>query len=87
MANHSCVMIKYAKDQRYSKDSISTHDKAMTKAASCSHLSQIRETVKQFGVIGIDEGQFVSVHVSLVWLHHVSPAPFLPAVPRHSAVL
>lgn len=60
VANHSCLMIKYAKDQRYSRDSVSTHDKTMTQAASCSQLSQIRETVGQFGVIGIDEGQFVS---------------------------
>ena len=63
VANHSCFMIKYSKDHRYSKDSVSTHDKTMTKAASCSQLCQIRETVEQFGVIGIDEGQFVSVHM------------------------
>ena len=56
-------MIKYAKDQRYSRDSVSTHDKTMTQAASCSQLSQIQDTVERFGVIGIDEGQFVSLHL------------------------
>lgn len=80
MANHSCLMIKYAKDQRYSKDSVSTHDKTMTKAASCSMLSQIMETVEPFSVIGIDEGQFVSFEVHFcVWLCNI------PSFPRCSS--
>ena len=27
VANHSCLMIKYSKDNRYDKSSIATHDK------------------------------------------------------------
>jgi thymidine kinase len=58
VANHSCLMIKYSKDDRYSKEDISTHDKLITRATSCSELKTISDQAKSFGVIGIDEGQF-----------------------------
>ena len=71
MANHSCLMIKYSKDDRYSKEDISTHDKLITRATSCSELKTISDQAKSFGVIGIDEGQFVCASFYImysVWL-------------------
>ena len=59
-------MVKYSKDDRYSKESISTHDKLVTKATSCSELKNVVEQAKTFGVIGIDEGQFVSLCVCVL---------------------
>ena len=54
------MMIKYTKDDRFSKDGIATHDKLVTKAYACSELNKLFQEAKKFGVIGIDEGQFVS---------------------------
>ena len=53
-------MIKYSKDDRYDKAAIATHDKHVTSAYACSSLREVKDEAKQFGVIGIDEGQFVS---------------------------
>ena len=60
VANHACMMIKYSKDDRYDKAGIATHDLHVTSAYACSTLLQMKERAKDFGVIGIDEGQFVS---------------------------
>ena len=60
VANQACMMIKYSKDDRYDRDRIATHDKHVTSAYSCSILEDVKDKVKDFGVIGIDEGQFVS---------------------------
>lgn len=61
VANHACLMIKYSKDDRYDKSGISTHDHQVTSAFACSQLQEAKDKAKQYGVIGIDEGQFVSV--------------------------
>ena len=29
IANHACVMVKYAKDDRYDKEAVATHDKSV----------------------------------------------------------
>ena len=54
------MMIKYNKDDRYDQDRIATHDKHVTSAYSCSALEDVKDKAKDYGVIGIDEGQFVS---------------------------
>lgn len=58
VANHSCLMIKYAGDDRYNDECISTHDRQITAATSVRTLSKLTKSVADFGVIGIDEGQF-----------------------------
>ena len=60
MANHACLMIKYSKDDRYSEADMATHDNQVTTALSTMKLGSVRHTAKKYGVIGIDEGQFVS---------------------------
>lgn len=54
------MMIKYSKDDRYDKTGIATHDHHVTSAYSCSSLGDVKDEAKDYGVIGIDEGQFVS---------------------------
>ena len=60
VANQACMMIKYSKDDRYDKNGIATHDQHVTSAYACSSLRDVKDKAKEFGVIGIDEGQFVS---------------------------
>ena len=52
-----CIM-KYAKDQRYSAEKVSTHDYSMHDAIPCAELMPHIETCRAYDVIGIDEGQF-----------------------------
>lgn len=56
-ANHECLLIKYAKDSRYSDDYMSTHDKHMLPAVKTEVLSKVH-IPNSCTVIGIDEGQF-----------------------------
>ena len=53
-------MIKYSRDDRYDKAGIATHDQNVTSAYACSNLGDVKDKTKEYGVIGIDEGQFVS---------------------------
>lgn len=61
VANHSCLMIKYARDDRYSDEGVATHDRQISSAVSTTTLKQIKKEARKHGVIGIDEGQFVSL--------------------------
>lgn len=65
VANHSCLMIKYAKDDRYSDEGVATHDRQISSAMSATTLKNIKNEARKHGVIGIDEGQFVSCHTVL----------------------
>ena len=58
MAEKECIVIKYANDTRYSEKCVSTHDKQMIEAISCTLLSEVEDKVSHYDVIGIDEGQF-----------------------------
>jgi len=58
VANHSCLMVKYSKDDRYDRDAVATHDRQMTHATSTDRLTSVKKAAKNYGVIGIDEGQF-----------------------------
>ncbi|KAJ6253712.1 thymidine kinase [Anaeramoeba flamelloides] len=59
IANKKCTVIKFARDTRYSVDKCSTHDKVMMDAVPCTgKLSEVEDKVKDYDVIGIDEGQF-----------------------------
>ena len=71
VANHSCLMIKYAKDDRYSDDGVATHDRQISSAMLATTLKQAKKEAFKHGVIGIDEGQFVRTHVHTI----ISGAP------------
>ena len=56
IANQDCLVIKYAKDNRYSTDEVATHDKQAIPAIKATKLLNINTS--RFSVIGVDEGQF-----------------------------
>ncbi|XP_067914474.1 thymidine kinase, cytosolic [Heterodontus francisci] len=58
IAQYDCLVIKYAKDIRYSKEDLATHDKFTMKAVPATKLSEVRQEALKCAVIGIDEGQF-----------------------------
>jgi thymidine kinase len=60
IAGKRCLLVKYARDNRYvsSEESIITHDKIQYKAISCHNLQEIDEMTSQYDVICIDEIQF-----------------------------
>lgn len=58
VANHSCMVIKYEKDNRYDVDGVATHDRQTLRASACSVLDHIKSKAMDYSVLGIDEGQF-----------------------------
>lgn len=66
-ARKSCGIIKYSGDTRYSNTDFATHDGRTHTAVACGHeLSQVKELVQSWDVIGIDEGQFFTDLVPFV---------------------
>lgn len=61
IARYKCLIVRYAKDSRYSTSGIATHDKQELTAVSAEQLSTLRHMTSEVNVIGIDEGQFVSI--------------------------
>lgn len=58
-AKKKTIIIKYVKDDRYSKnDEIFTHDKIKSSAFPAAKLADVYEKCLNYDVIGIDEGQF-----------------------------
>ena len=66
IARHKVLAIKYLHDNRYSKESISSHDHQMMSAISLKELKETTEQINfdEFSVIGVDEGQFFQDVVS-----------------------
>ncbi|XP_076329273.1 thymidine kinase, cytosolic-like isoform X1 [Tachypleus tridentatus] len=60
VANHSCLIIKYANDTRYSTEQLSTHDHQTLPAIQATELGCLKDESEKYSVIGIDEGQFFS---------------------------
>ncbi|KFM81162.1 Thymidine kinase, cytosolic, partial [Stegodyphus mimosarum] len=58
IANHSCLIIKYANDMRYDAVNIATHDRQTFSAVSSTSLTDLKSDAENHSVIGIDEGQF-----------------------------
>ncbi|CAG06017.1 unnamed protein product, partial [Tetraodon nigroviridis] len=58
LAQYKCLVIKYAKDTRYSDTGMATHDKNTMEAVPANCLADVRSMALQVCVIGIDEGQF-----------------------------
>jgi thymidine kinase len=69
VANKSCLVFKYSGDTRYDNLALSTHDQQKLPAISASILSKYADIAMKYDVIGIDEGQFVSLfsHFNLPW--------------------
>lgn len=66
VANKSCLVFKYSGDTRYDNLALSTHDQQKLPAISASILSKYADIAMKYEVIGIDEGQFVSLsHISI----------------------
>ena len=58
IAKKTCLLIKWAEDDRYDCTRVVTHDKrSATASLSCTALPDITEVVA-YDVVGIDEGQF-----------------------------
>ncbi|KAF3687319.1 Thymidine kinase, cytosolic [Channa argus] len=58
VAQYKCLVIKYAKDTRYSDTGMATHDKNTMEAVPANSLIDVRPLALEACVIGIDEGQF-----------------------------
>ncbi|XP_014842061.1 PREDICTED: thymidine kinase, cytosolic [Poecilia mexicana] len=58
VAQYKCLVIKYAKDIRYSDSGMATHDKNTMEAVPATCLEDVRSAALKACVIGIDEGQF-----------------------------
>lgn len=52
------MLIKYAKDVRYTTNGVSTHDRYSMDAVTANLLSDVYQDALNHQVIGIDEGQF-----------------------------
>lgn len=64
LCNYKCVIIRYARDNRYSATEVSTHDGYKIPALSANMLQEVEELFSSDSspnVIGVDEGQFVSL--------------------------
>ncbi|XP_036949179.1 thymidine kinase, cytosolic [Acanthopagrus latus] len=58
IAQYNCLVVKYAKDTRYSDSGMATHDKNTMAAVPANRLGDVHSLALQACVIGIDEGQF-----------------------------
>jgi thymidine kinase len=59
VVGRKALVIKYAKDTRYSKDKLATHDQQLWDAVAVGNLADVdSRTTDAYDVIGIDEGQF-----------------------------
>ncbi|KAM4691078.1 thymidine kinase, cytosolic [Rhinophrynus dorsalis] len=58
IAQYKCMVVKYAKDTRYSKEHLATHDRNTMAAVTACQLRDVVSEALTCSVIGIDEGQF-----------------------------
>ncbi|MBN3286213.1 KITH protein, partial [Polyodon spathula] len=58
VAQYQCLVVKYAKDTRYSEKGVATHDRNTMEAVPASQLKEVYQQALLCCVIGIDEGQF-----------------------------
>lgn len=58
IAGQRCLLVKYAADTRYSKTCVATHDQQSVPAEAVSRLIELGDSIDDYDVIGIDEGQF-----------------------------
>ncbi|KAM3660473.1 thymidine kinase, cytosolic isoform 1-T1 [Ammospiza maritima maritima] len=58
LAQYRCLLVKYAKDTRYSSSGVCTHDRSTMEALPAGLLHDVYQEALGAAVIGIDEGQF-----------------------------
>ncbi|TMS38719.1 hypothetical protein L596_005379 [Steinernema carpocapsae] len=58
LAGKKTVLVKYARDNRYDSEMASTHDRKKMKALKAVKLGEVMDTIRDYQVIGVDEGQF-----------------------------
>lgn len=59
IASKKCCLLKYEEDLRYSSDSVCTHDNDEYVAdMSATLIGDVMDSLKEFDVVAIDEGQF-----------------------------
>lgn len=56
-----CLIIKFAKDIRYSEENLASHDGKEMPAIATLKLMELSNVTVTCDVIGIDEAQFVSI--------------------------
>ena len=71
VADNLCMIIKYAKDVRYSAENVATHDRQMMPARPVLCLGEMDKEVGRYDVVAIDEGQFYPdlVHYVERWVN------------------
>ncbi|KAJ6235446.1 thymidine kinase [Anaeramoeba flamelloides] len=57
-ASKKCMILKFSEDSETEKKSFKTHSGYLYKALATDTLNRVAEQVKEFQVIGIDDGQF-----------------------------
>jgi thymidine kinase len=57
-----CLVVKFNEDDRYSDLDMATHDGQKVAAIKAARLDDVYDAAKDYDVIGVDEGQFVSKH-------------------------
>ena len=55
-----CLVVKFNEDDRYSDLDMATHDGQKVAAIKAAKLEDVFDAAKDYDVIGVDEGQFVS---------------------------
>jgi hypothetical protein len=55
-------VFKYSGDNRYDDTNVATHDQQKLSALSTNTLTPHKQIAAAYDVIGIDEGQFVSIY-------------------------
>ncbi|XP_071442268.1 thymidine kinase, cytosolic-like isoform X2 [Hetaerina americana] len=58
IARRKCVVVKYARDDRYDSACVATHDKDVLPAVCSVALMPLSDKAMPYDVVGIDEGQF-----------------------------
>ncbi|KAL1130800.1 hypothetical protein AAG570_012041 [Ranatra chinensis] len=58
LSDFKCILIRYAKDARFTAEEVTTHNGKTFPAVLALNLNDIYQTVQEYEVIGIDEGQF-----------------------------
>ncbi len=78
IARYECLIVKYARDVRYDRDGIATHDRMSLSAAGATRLAEMGDRARGYDVIGVDEGQFVSIYRVVVVFFWAIPPPSHP---------
>jgi thymidine kinase len=72
IAGKKCLLVKYAKDNRYSDKEFVTHDNIRYEAISCNELNELKDIIEEYEVICIDEIQFYidGAHYADLWANN-----------------